>query len=43
MARPVALLVVLVPAGAAYLAITATMAVSEATALLQRVRRLLPG
>ncbi len=43
MARPVALLVVLVPAGLAYLAITATMAVSEATALLQRVRRLLPG
>jgi len=43
LARPVALLVVLVPAGVAYLAITATMAVSEATALLQRARRLLPG
>jgi putative peptidoglycan lipid II flippase len=35
----VALVAVVVPAGAAYLAITATMAVSEATALVGRVRR----
>jgi putative peptidoglycan lipid II flippase len=38
-----ALLVVLVPAGLTYLAITATMAVTEASALVGRARRLLPG
>jgi putative peptidoglycan lipid II flippase len=41
--RLTALLVVVVPAGLTYLAITATMAVSEASALVGRARRLLPG
>lgn len=41
--RLVAFGVVVVPAGLTYLAITATMAVSEASALLRRARRLLPG
>jgi putative peptidoglycan lipid II flippase len=41
--RPAALLVVVGSAGAVYLAITATMAVSEARAILQRARALLPG
>jgi putative peptidoglycan lipid II flippase len=40
--RLVAALVVLVPAGLAYLTITATMHVSEASALVARARRLLP-
>jgi hypothetical protein len=43
LARPLAALVVLGVAGAAYLGITASMRVSEATALLGRARRLLPG
>lgn len=41
--RLVALAIVVVPAGVTYLTITATMAVSEASALLRRARRLLPG
>jgi hypothetical protein len=41
MARPVALLVVVGPAAATYLAITVTMAVTEATVLTNRARRLL--
>jgi putative peptidoglycan lipid II flippase len=41
--RLVAALVVIGPAVAVYLAITATMAVSEASALVGRARRLLPG
>lgn len=41
--RLVALAIVVVPAGLTYLTITATMAVSEASALLRRARRLLPG
>ncbi|MEQ1787948.1 MAG: murein biosynthesis integral membrane protein MurJ, partial [Acidimicrobiales bacterium] len=41
--RLVALLVVVVPATLTYLAITATMAVSEARVLVDRARRLLPG
>jgi putative peptidoglycan lipid II flippase len=40
--RLVAALVVFVPTGLMYLAITATMHVSEATALVARARRLLP-
>lgn len=40
--RLVAALVVLVPTGVVYLAITATMHVSEASAVVARVRRLLP-
>jgi putative peptidoglycan lipid II flippase len=40
--RLVAAVVVLVPAGLAYLTITATMHVSEASALIDRARRLLP-
>lgn len=40
--RLVAALVVFVPTGLTYLAITATMQVSEATALVVRARRLLP-
>lgn len=40
--RLIAAVVVLAPAGVAYLAITATMAVPEATALVSRARRLLP-
>jgi len=43
MPRLVAFAVVVVPTGVAYLAITASMAVSEASALLARARRLLPG
>ena len=35
--------VVVVPAGLTYLAITATMAVTEASAIVGRARRLLPG
>ncbi len=43
LSRVAALLVVLVPATLTYLAITATMAVSEASALVGRARRLLPS
>jgi putative peptidoglycan lipid II flippase len=42
LARPVALLLVVVPMGATYLAITAVMQVGEARAIVQRGRRLLP-
>jgi hypothetical protein len=38
-----ALVVVVGTAGVTYLGITATMGVSEARALVQRARRLLPG
>jgi putative peptidoglycan lipid II flippase len=43
LARPVAVVAVVVPTGLTYLVITTTMAVTEARTLLGRLRRILPG